>query len=349
MQNLSLRTFLLVAIIAIPPGCSHSPVSIATTAPAVPPVTVERIEYKGWPDAWRLRNEACELIVVPAVSRVMHFSLIGGNNLLWENPELAGKTFPTDDGTWHNIGGEKLWPTQQKDLFKKYTGHDAWPPPWPWDAGPSRAEPLPLGIRLTLPDDKRFGAHAVREFTLDPRKPLVHVRQWIEKTEGDPAQMTLWTVCQANDPLLSLLPSADGKYADFAKHSDLMTTQAGYVALGRDEKRGLKIGVPPSGENGWVASVFAAPTQNIMLVLSHRLTTDATYPDDRLQAELYTSPKNFANYTEMELLSPLIALKAGERLEDDAVWQIVPAVGSDYAAIAQQAHKEACSNGGSGE
>ena len=342
MRTLGLLPFLLIALLSVAPGCS--PALVSGSNPAPTPVAVEHIDYKGWPNAWRLRNESCELIVVPAVSRVMHFSLTGGKNVLWENPELAGKTFPTDSGTWHNIGGEKLWPTQQKDLFKKYTGHDNFPPPWPWDAGPSRAEPIADGVRLTLPHDSRFGAHAVREFTLDPHKPLVHVRQWIEKTEGDPAQMTLWTVCQVNDPLISLLPCADGKYGDFAKHSDLMTAQAGYVSVGRDEKQGLKIGVPASGANGWVASVFAAPTtpaDKTMLVLSHKFTVDAPYPDEGLQAELYTSPKNFAFYTEMELLSPLIELKPGQRLEDNAVWQLIPAAGTDYAALAQQAHDKA--------
>ena len=324
-------------------GCSvdrvtHRPVSTTATRSVI----VDRVDYKGWPGAWRLRSQSCELIVLPAISRVMHLSTPGGPNLLWENPTLAGQTFPADDGTWHNIGGEKLWPTQQKDLFKKYTGHDGWPPPWPWDAGASVAEPIAGGVRLTLPHDSRFGAHAVREFTLDPEKPIVHVRQWIEKTEGEPAEMTVWTVCQVNNPLLSLIPSADGKYADFGTHSDLMMAKAGYATVGRDEKQGLKIGIAASGQNGWVASVFAdGPTNRVMLVQSHKLQADAKYPDDGLQAELYTSPKDFAFYTEMELLSPLVKMKAGARLEDYAIWQLVPVNGSDPAAIARRAHEEA--------
>ncbi len=274
----------------------------------------------------------------------MHFSEAGGRNLLWEDPALAGKTFPADDGIWHNIGGEKMWPTQQKDLFKKYTGHDGWPPPWPWDAGASIAEPIAGGVRLTLPHDKRFGAHAVREFTLDPEKPIVHVRQWIEKTEGDPVDMTLWTVCQANDPIQSFLPSVDGKYSDFGTRSDLMKTGAGFATLGRDPKQGLKIGVAALEQNGWVASLFGGrhPESLVLFVQSHKLQTKAKYPDDGLQAELYTSPINFAKYTEMELLSPLVTLKTGERLQDDAVWQLQGAEEqSDYAAIAKKAHTEA--------
>jgi hypothetical protein len=308
-----------------------------------PPVTVEKVEYKGWPDAWRIRNDSCELIIVPAVSRVMHFSLAGGKNLLWENPALAGKTFPKDEGVWHNIGGEKLWPTQQKVYFKKFTGHDSWPPPWPWDGGPSEAQPIANGIRLTLPHDARFGAHAVREFTLDAKKPMVHVHQWIEKTEGEPAEMTIWTICQVNNPALSLLPSADGKFALLDKPSPRIQAKAGAVFLGREEKQSLKIGIPATDQNGWVASVFAFKDadKSLMLIQSHKLTKEGTYPDQGLQAELYASPGNAGHYTEMELLSPLVALKAGERLEDDAIWQFIPFAGDEYVAAAKHAHEEA--------
>lgn len=303
-------------------------------------VVVERVTYNGWPEAWRIRNEACELVIVPAVTRVMRFALTGGPNLLWDDPKLAGKTFPKDDGTWHNIGGEKLWPTQQS-LFLKYTGRDGWPPPWPWDAGASRAEPIPNGVRLVLPDDKRFGAHAVREFTLDVKRPLVHIHQWIEKTEAPPAEMTVWTICQVNDPLVSLLPCADGKVSRWGSQSKRIQRKAGYVTLGREEKEGLKIGVPATGQNGWVASVFNTPSGKVMLVQSHRLVDGAKYPDDGLQAELYTSPMSVAHYTEMELLGPLAQPNTGERLQDDRIWQLVPVDRDDYLGTATRAHADA--------
>jgi len=344
------RPALAIMILLLLSGCSKD----HRAAPrAIPPgaraaaVAVESVTYNGWPNSWRVRNASCELVVVPAVSRVMRFALTGGQNVLWENPELAGKTFPADDGTWHNIGGEKLWPTQQKDYFKKYTGHDGWPPPWPWDAGACRAEPIANGVRLILPHDARFGAHIVREFTLDDAKPLVHVHQYIEKTEGPSTYMTVWTVCQANNPVSAFLPCTDGKFFHFDETSPQMQAKPGYVALGRDEKRGLKIGVRPDGQNGWVAAVFndASAERQVMLVQSHQVVTGAgaaPYPDDGLQAELYTSPKNFANYTEMELLGPLTPVPAGKRLEDDAVWQLIPIAGNaDHVGIATAAHREA--------
>jgi hypothetical protein len=306
--------------------------SLCTACTATAPATqvadavrVEQVDYHGWKHAYSLRNKTCELIVVADVSRVMSFKLTGGENLLWENPQLAGKTFPADPKAWQNIGGEKLWPTQQ-NLFGRFTGigYD-WPPPWPWDAGASKADVIERGVRLTLPHDSRFGAHAVREFTLDPDRPLVHIRQWIEKTEGQPVPMTLWTVAQVNDPKFAWLPSADGKYTNLGPASEEIHVWPRRLDLGREEKKGLKIGIAPAEQKGYVAAQFgkADDLDSVMFVQSHQLQKDAEYPDKGLHAELYSSPVNVAKYTEMELLSPLVTLKPGQKLRDDVVWQIV--------------------------
>ncbi|MEZ0268484.1 MAG: hypothetical protein ACAI43_27465 [Phycisphaerae bacterium] len=290
--------------------------------PQPPPVAVERITYNNWPDAVRLRNGACELVVVPAVSRVMHFGPAGGPNLLWENPKLAGRTFPADPRDWQNVGGEKLWPTQQ-NLFGKFTGIGFdWPPPWPWDGGPSKAELLPDGVRLTLPHDARFGAHAVREFRLDPVRPLVHVRQWIAKTQGPPVPMCVWTVMQVNDPAFAFLPTPDGTFADMGSFEGNVTAIPGQVSITRHDTKGRKVGIKPTGQNGYAAAVFETPKGRSLLVQSHKLAEGATYPDKGMQAELYASPRNVAHYTELELLGPFRELKPGERLSDDQVWQI---------------------------
>jgi hypothetical protein len=126
--------------------------------------------------------------------------------------------------------------------------------------------------------------------------------------------------------------------------SPQIATRPGHVTLGREQKQGLKVGVAPHGQNGYVAALFARPNGEPaqLLVQSHRLTEGAAYPDKGLQAELYTSPIDFARYTELELLGPLVTLKPGERLRDDRVWQIVE-VGADAdpLPIAADRHKSA--------
>jgi hypothetical protein len=79
-----------------------------------------------------------------------------------------------------------------------------------------------------------------------------------------------------------------------------------------------------------------------LLVQSHKLIAGGTYPDKGLQAQLYTAPISFARYTELELLGPLVTLKAGERLRDDRVWQIVQVTDEkDAPELAADAHARA--------
>ena len=52
---------------------------------------VERTSWGGWPEAYRLTNGEAELVVVPAVSRILHYGFAGGTNLLWQNAALGGR------------------------------------------------------------------------------------------------------------------------------------------------------------------------------------------------------------------------------------------------------------------
>ena len=347
-----------------PPGVSYTAESpfgaTQVVAPKEPPaarvleattpdVIVEKIGYLGWKDSWRLRNKACELVVVPQISRVLHFSLRGGENVLYVNRDLAGQTVPKDDVQWHNFGGDKVWPTAQ-GLWEKYTGRKGWPPPYEFDCAPATAEPVKGGVRLTTPLSPHFGARCIREFVLDPQRPLVRIRQFHEKIEGNPAEMTLWSITQVRKPLFALLPLEDGNRAGGCKLlgkaiEPLFLVHKSVLSLRNHDTEGQKVGVLPDAKHhdGWVAAAY----EKLLFVQSHRLEKGASYPDDGCHAELFTAPKALGHYIELELLSPLRELRAGQKLRDDAVWQLVPLPEGTpddparLAAIAREAHRTA--------
>lgn len=62
-----------------------------------------------------------EVIIQPAIGRIMRFARQGGPNALWTNPEGY------DDDGWNNLGGEKLWLWPQ-DQWLSELGAE-WPPP----------------------------------------------------------------------------------------------------------------------------------------------------------------------------------------------------------------------------
>lgn len=310
---------------------------------------MEESDYHGWKDSWRVRNGACELVIVPQVGRAMYFATTGGKNVLWNNDALFGQVVLKDDNTWHNFGGDKVWPTEQ-DLWIKYTGRDGWPPPYYHDGVPQTAEPIDHGVRLTSPLSPRFGTRTIREFVMDDEKPVVLVRQWFKKEEGKPVQMTVWNIMQVRTPDYAILPlgkpieghpfKAMGKLVE-----GKVSAGATQVSIRNDAQEPQKIGTAPDADatNGWVAAVHGRQ----MIVQSRLLTKDAAYPDKGCPAEIYTAPARDGSYVELERLSPLRELKVGETLRDDTVWQLVEltaAQASDpeqSAAAARAAHAAA--------
>ena len=302
-------------------------------------VTVTQIRYTKWDGAWSIKNAACEMVIVAQVGRVMSFSLSGGQNVLWNNPELAGQTVPQDDNTWHNFGGDKVWPTQQ-DWWIRYTARNGWPPPYSFDGAAQTAERIEGGVRMTSPPSPEFGTRTVREFVMDPIRPLVHVRQWFTKSEGKPVTMSLWTVTQVRTPDFAILPI--GGPMDLKTLGpvvpDKLKTDASVVSLRNDRAASQKIGAAPitRTDSDWVAGVFGRE----MLVES-RQRRDGQYPDGNCQAEIYTAPSKDGSYVELEMLSPMTDLTAGKTLRDDTVWQIVrldePHPSPEQAAAAARA------------
>ena len=293
-----------------------------TAAAVTPGVSVEKVTFQGWTNAWRLSNRACELIVVPQLSRVMYFGLKGGSNLLWVAPSANGQEYAGPGGEWRNLGGDKIWPEPQA-VF-------GWPPPYFFDNAPSDAEAIAGGVRLkTRAVAPRLGCVCVREFTLDADAARVSIRQCFEKSAGEPLALTLWNVTQVCTPTYSLLPlgPADGakpRYREFEpgkiKAQDI---QLGETVLAlRPSAQGAKVGVSPlaDGSNGWVAAVYPA----CMLVEARTIQKAPEYPDANCHAEVYCATPEHGAYVELELLSPLKTLKSGETLRDDMVWQIVP-------------------------
>src|SRR6476469_4272438 len=141
------------ALLALTPG-------VRADAPPAKPVSSEKTAYQGWPEAYRLSNVKVEVVVVPAVGRIMRYGPVGGANLLWENPKLAGH--PASPGKeWANFGGDKVWPWPQDD-WPQRAGR-AWPPPVAADQAAFTVEPRGDSLRMTSPLIEGYGARIVRD------------------------------------------------------------------------------------------------------------------------------------------------------------------------------------------
>src|SRR5215475_1149129 len=70
-------------------------------------VKVERVEYKGWRNCYRVANGEVELIVTGDVGpRVIRFGFVGGQNLFKEFLEQLGKS---GEEKFQLRGGDRVW------------------------------------------------------------------------------------------------------------------------------------------------------------------------------------------------------------------------------------------------
>ena len=291
-------------------------------------VTTEHVDFMGWSNSWRIANGSCEMIVVPAISHVMKFALVGGSNVLWSAPDVNGSMVQEPGVKWHNFGGDKVWPTEEsrwRQIMKR-----RWPPSYEFDGGAGVAEPIPRGIRLTTPEDPNFGAVCVREFVMDPVRPLVVIHQWFEKRRDPPVPMMFWTITQVRHADANLLPlgekAGDGlAYRPLGALTNVSCSVTGsWLALVNNDTVTQKAGVGSRKtlDNGWVAALYR--NDRVLFVQSHVLERGGVYPDQGCQAEVFTSDREFGLYTELELLSPVTLLAPGQHLRHDVVWQLVP-------------------------
>jgi hypothetical protein len=70
-------------------------------------VRVERTQYKGWPNCYRVTNGEVELIVTSDVGpRVIRFGFVGGQNLFKEYADQMGKS---GEEKFQLRGGDRVW------------------------------------------------------------------------------------------------------------------------------------------------------------------------------------------------------------------------------------------------
>lgn len=280
-------------------------------------VSVDKIDYCGWKDSYKLSNGKTSVVVVPqAGGRIMEFSL-DGDTPMWVNPEELGKTYPPVVGEWHNYGGYKTWPSPQSVW--------GWPPDPYLDQAPAVVEKTgPGSIRITGANSPNAGITFVKDLTLDSSSSRLIVSQKMINTSDKTVEWGIWDVTQvkpAGRVAFPVNPSSrfedgvlqlyvDPNNTDKIKH---WRVRDGICIL-EPGKFIEKIGADPS--NGWM---LWANEDLVYIKLFPVQKINAVYQDGGCQIELFNAPGPPA-YIEMEASSPVIKLKPGEKTEFTEIW-----------------------------
>ncbi|MBU6398768.1 MAG: DUF4380 domain-containing protein [Verrucomicrobia bacterium] len=287
-------------------------------APEPAQVTVTRAPYHGWPDAIVLRNAQAEVVIVPAIGRVMQFRFLGQAGPLWENRDLDGRPPNPRATEWGNFGGDKTWPAPQAE-WPRLTGR-AWPPPPAFDSMPVQATVKFGVVTLVSPVDPFYGIRTHRRIELHPKKPVLTITTTYEKVAGLASRVSIWTITQLKDPVGAYLPVPEpsrfraGYDPQSAEPPPSLKVDNGLISLTRDPRRSHKIGSD--------ATTLLWVGDRSMLRIDTKRARGGEYPDRGCSAEIYTNGGGAA-YVELEMVGPLHTLRFGESCRQTSTYTLL--------------------------
>lgn len=291
---------------------------------------ISKINYKGWPNSYRLANDSVELVVTTDIGpRIIFFGFAGDRNEFKEYTHQIGETGGDD---WRIYGGHRLWHAPES-VPRTY---------FP-DNFPIRLEEYPGFIRLIQPVETTTGIQKEIDIALDGGAPHVQVTHRLRNLNLWDVKSAPWAMSVMEVGGVAILPLPPRQsYEQNLQPTNSMTFWAytdmtdlrwtwgkAYLLLRQEEAhRGpQKIGL--MAPDGWIAYA----RQGHLFVKRAAFVRGASYPDYGSSLEVFTN----GDMLEMETLGPLDWITpAGmaEHVEDWYLFSGVPVPANDEEVVA---------------
>lgn len=271
-------------------------------------IIISRVTYHGWPRSFVISNGSAEIIVVPAIGRVMQFHFVSEPGIFWENPALMGKSSDPKSAEWSNFGGDKAWPAPQ-DGWAKIIGR-SWPPPATFDSVSLEGKVLGNSVELISPVDSAYGIRFRRRIELERRRAVMTITTSYEKVSGDPIKVGIGVITQLRDPerVFMVLPAKSRFPKGYVQQQfglpDHLRVDGRFVSLRRGGEAQI----------GSDANTLLWMDDQYVLRIDSPRVAGAEYADQNTNVTVYTSADPL-KYVELEPFGPLRTMKVGERIE----------------------------------
>jgi hypothetical protein len=274
---------------------------------------LEKINYGGWPNCYRLSNNAVDLIVTTDVGpRIIRFGFIGEANEFGEFTDMLGKTGGNE---WRIYGGHRLWHSPEVKPRTYYA-----------DNFPLTLEEHTDFIRLIQPIEATTGIQKEIDITLSPDSAHVRLIHRLRNHNLWAVELAPWalTVMARGGVAIVPLPRR-GEHATHLLPSNTLVLWAytdlsdprwlwrrEFILLCQDSQitSPQKLGLLCL--DGWLAYA----RQGHLFLKTFPYHFGATYSDLGCSAEVFTN----AEMLELESLGPLTKLATGEALEHVEEW-----------------------------
>ncbi len=274
---------------------------------------MEKINYKGWPNCYRLSNGLVDLVVTADVGpRVIRFGFVGEDNEFKEYADMLGKTGGDE---WRIYGGHRLWHAPEVKPRTYFP-----------DNTPVKVEEHSGFVRVIQPTETTTGIQKEIDIRLAPDEAHVQMAHRLRNNNLWAVEFAPWALsvmAQGGKVIIplpppgshqeSLLPASTftlWAYTDMADPRWTWGTK--YLMLRQDPKmeKPRKLGVKDL--DGWVAYA----RDGHLFVKKFNYVPGATYPDLGCSVETFTD----ASMLEVETVGPFVSLQPGAAVEHVEHW-----------------------------
>jgi hypothetical protein len=278
------------------------------TTTALGSVKVEKAEYKGWPNCYRVSNGEIEMIVTSDVGpRIIRFGFLGGQNLFKEYPEQMGGT---KEEKFQLRGGDRVWKAPEDPVAT-----------WAPDNVPVEIHVTANGLIARAPVEPLTNLQKEIEVAMAPSGTTVIVSHRVTNHSLFPLEFAAWALTmmaqggtavsgfppRGHHPanLEATNPLTMWAYTNLADPRWKFTRK--YMMLRQDpnNKEAQKIGM--FNPDTWAAYVLNSE----VFVKRSNPDPSKTYPDFGASFETFTNNE----FLEIESLGPLTKLAPGQTVE----------------------------------
>ncbi len=274
---------------------------------------MEKFNYKGWPNSYRLSNGLVDLVLTTDVGpRIIRFGFVGEENEFKEYEHMLGKLGGDE---WRIYGGHRLWHAPE-----------VMPRTYFPDNFPIRLEEQADFVRLVQPVEATTGIQKEIDIHLSPGAPHVQVVHRLRNHNCWAVELAPWALSVMAPGGVAIIPLPPrGAHAEFLQPlstialwaytdmSDLRWTWGRkYILLRQDPQATVPQKVGAMVPDGWAAYVHDGHLFVKRFVYVH----GARYPDLGCSVEVWTD----ADMLELETLGPLAVLQPGAAVEHIEHW-----------------------------
>lgn len=277
---------------------------------------IEKTEYAGWPNCYRISNGDVELVITADVGpRVIRYSFTDGANVFVEFDEQLGQS---GEKKWMARGGHRLW-----------AAPELIPETYALDNSPVQVTVNSSGISLLQPVEAETGLQKEMTIELGACGSDVKVTHRIENTRSTPRRLAVWALTQMapggtaiaafpprgshDEVLLPTNPLTMWAYTNFSDPRWKFTKK--YLTLKND----------PNNKEPQKAGLFNPNTLGaylnggtLFVKRSQAPGKSEDYPDFGCSFETFTNH----SFLELETLAPLGNVKQGESATHVERWSL---------------------------